>query len=52
MELASNATRDNKKRGVMTQHIPLVMADNEELNQLLKGVTIASGEMGAAQYPS
>ncbi|XP_030067191.1 core histone macro-H2A.1 isoform X2 [Microcaecilia unicolor] len=43
LELAGNAARDNKKSRVTPRHILLAVANDEELNQLLKGVTIASG---------
>ncbi|XP_036444079.1 core histone macro-H2A.1 isoform X2 [Colossoma macropomum] len=43
LELAGNAARDNKKGRVTPRHILLAVANDEELNQLLKGVTIAAG---------
>ncbi|NWY54122.1 H2AW protein, partial [Chionis minor] len=43
LELAGNAARDNKKGRIAPRHILLAVANDEELNQLLKGVTIASG---------
>ncbi|NP_001316225.1 core histone macro-H2A.1 [Ictalurus punctatus] len=43
LELAGNAARDNKKGRVTPRHILLAIANGEELNQLLKGVTIAAG---------
>nr|XP_033782872.1 core histone macro-H2A.1 isoform X2 [Geotrypetes seraphini] len=43
LELAGNAARDNKKGRVTPRHILLAVANDEELNQLLKGVTIANG---------
>uniref|UniRef100_A0A8D0L6N3 MacroH2A.1 histone n=1 Tax=Sphenodon punctatus TaxID=8508 RepID=A0A8D0L6N3_SPHPU len=43
LELDGNAARDNKKGRVTPRHILLAVANDEELNQLLKGVTIASG---------
>lgn len=49
LELAGNAARDNKKGRVTPRHILLAVANDEELNQLLKGVTIASG--GVTQHP-
>jgi len=43
LELAGNAARDNKKSRIIPRHILLAVANDEELHQLLKGVTIASG---------
>lgn len=43
LELAGNAARDNKKGRITPRHILLAVANDEELHQLLRGVTIASG---------
>lgn len=43
LELAGNAARDNKKTRVTPRHILLAVANDEELHQMLKHVTIASG---------
>ena len=43
LELAGNAARDNKKARVTPRHILLAIANDEELNRLLKHVTISSG---------
>ncbi|XP_074649577.1 core histone macro-H2A.1-like isoform X2 [Tubulanus polymorphus] len=43
LELAGNAARDNKKSRVTPRHILLAIANDEELHQLLKHVTIAAG---------
>ena len=41
--LAANAARDNKKARIIPRHITLAVKNDEELNKLLGGVTIASG---------
>ena len=43
LELAGNAARDNKKSRIITRHVQLALRNDEELNKLLAGVTIASG---------
>jgi len=43
LELAGNAARDNKRTRINPRHILLAVATDEELNRLLKKVTIASG---------
>ena len=43
LELAGNAARDNKKRIVTPRHILLAIANDTELHQLTKGVTISQG---------
>jgi hypothetical protein len=45
LELANNAARDNKKSRIIIipRHIQLAIRNDEELNKLLGGVTIASG---------
>lgn len=43
LELAGNAARDNKKGRITPRHILLAIANDEELHQLLRGVTIAAG---------
>ena len=43
LELAGNAARDNKKTRIVPRHIQLAVRNDEELNQLMGGVTIASG---------
>merc|ERR1712029_742088 len=42
-ELAGNAARDNKKSRVIPMHLQLAIRNDEELNKLLAGVTIAQG---------
>lgn len=43
LELAGNAARDNKKRIITPRHILLAVANDDELNKLLRGVTISQG---------
>ncbi|KAL7528695.1 hypothetical protein ACHAWF_002669 [Thalassiosira exigua] len=43
LELAGNAARDNKKARIAPRHITLAVKNDEELNKLLGGVTIAGG---------
>lgn len=43
LELAGNAARDNKKTRIIPRHLQLAVRNDEELNKLLSGVTIAQG---------
>ena len=43
LELAGNAARDNKKSRIIPRHLQLAVRNDEELNKLLAGVTIAQG---------
>jgi len=43
LELAGNAARDNKKTRIIPRHLQLAVRNDEELNKLLSGVTIAAG---------
>ena len=43
LELAGNAARDNKKTRISPRHLQLAVRNDEELNRLLSGVTIAQG---------
>ena len=43
LELAGNAARDNKKQRINPRHLQLAIRNDEELNKLLRGVTIAQG---------
>ncbi|XP_042587895.1 histone H2A, sperm-like [Cyprinus carpio] len=43
--LAGNAARDNKKTRIIPRHLQLAVRNDEELNKLLGGVTIAQGGM-------
>ncbi|XP_026865154.2 late histone H2A.2.2 [Electrophorus electricus] len=43
LELAGNASRDNKKLRIAPRHIQLAVRNDDELNTLLGGVTISEG---------
>ena len=43
LELAGNASRDNKRTRIGPRHIQLAVRNDEELNKLLDGVTISEG---------
>ncbi|KAH7866754.1 hypothetical protein Vadar_024461 [Vaccinium darrowii] len=43
LELAGNASRDNKKKSITPRHLLLAVRNDEELGKLLSGVTIAHG---------
>lgn len=43
LELTGNAARDNKKSRIIPRHLQLAVRNDEELNKLLAGVTIAQG---------
>jgi len=43
LELAGNASRDNKKKRVIPRHVQLAVRNDEELNKLLGHVTISQG---------
>jgi histone H2A len=43
LELAGNASRDNKRTRIIPRHIQLAIRNDEELNKLLADVTISSG---------
>merc|ERR1711937_739471 len=43
LELAGNAARDNKKSRIIPRHLQLAIRHDDELNKLMKGVTIAQG---------
>jgi len=43
LELAGNAARDNEKKRIIPRHLQLAIRNDEELNKLLEGVTIAQG---------
>ena len=43
LELASNATRDNKKTRNIPRHLQLAVRNDEKLSKLLVRVTIAQG---------
>jgi len=41
LQLAGNPTRDNTKTRIIPRHLQLAIRNDEELNKLLSGVTIA-----------
>ncbi|XP_032872526.1 histone H2A-like [Amblyraja radiata] len=43
LELAGNAARDNKKSRIIPRRLQLAVRNDDELNKLLGGVTIAQG---------
>ena len=43
LELAGNAARDNNKTRIIPRHLQLAVRNDEELNKLIAGVTIAQG---------
>ncbi len=43
LELAGNAAKDNKKSRIIPRHVQLAVRNDEELNKLMSGVTIAAG---------
>jgi histone H2A len=43
LELAGNAARDNKKSRIIPRHLQLDVRNDEELNKLMSGVTLAQG---------
>ena len=43
LELAGNACRDIKRKRIIPRHIQMAIRNDEELNKLMAGVTIAQG---------
>ncbi|CAF0917521.1 unnamed protein product [Didymodactylos carnosus] len=51
LELSGNAARHNKRTRIVPRHILLAVASDEELDKLLKGVTIAQGGVLPSIHP-
>uniref|UniRef100_UPI00358DF934 core histone macro-H2A.1-like isoform X2 n=1 Tax=Myxine glutinosa TaxID=7769 RepID=UPI00358DF934 len=51
LELAGNAARDNRRGRLTPRHILLAIANDQELNQLLRGVTIPNGGVLPRLHP-
>ena len=43
LELGGNAARDNKRTRITPRHLRLAISSDEELDRLMKGITIAKG---------
>lgn len=43
LELAGNAARDNQRSRIIPRHLQLAVQNDEELKNILQGVTIAQG---------
>ena len=43
LEWAGNAARDNHRSRIIPRHLQLAVRNDDELNKLLSGVTIAQG---------
>ena len=46
---SGNAARDNNRTRIVPRHIQLAARNDEELNKLLSGITIASGGVSNAR---
>lgn len=51
IELSGNACRDNKMKRIGPRHILLAVKKDDELNELLKGVTISHGGVLSNIHP-
>lgn len=51
LELASDAARDNGKSRIVPRHLLLAIKNDDELNQLLTGVTISQGGVLPSIHP-
>lgn len=52
LELAGNAARDNKRTRITPRHLQLAVRNDDELNMLMRGVTIAQGGVLPSIHPS
>lgn len=50
VRLAGNVARDDKKLLISTRHLNMVRRNNEELNQLLSGLTSSQGQDGIISF--
>lgn len=52
LELAGNAAAESKRRRIIPRHLMLAIRNDDEMDQMLKGVTIAEGGVIPYLHPS